>query len=189
MRTKPNQSLWLGDRATEANLKKADLSEKRVLAFATHGLMSGEMSGLAEPALVFTPPDEATDEDDGLLTASEAALLKLNADWVILSACNTAAADEPGADGLSGLARSFFYAGARSMLVSHWPVRDDAAARLTTTAITLQDQNPDLGRAEALRRSMMVLMNDMSDPSLAHPSAWAPFVIVGEGGSAVSADR
>jgi len=150
--------------------------------------MSGEMSGLAEPALVLTPPDEATDLDDGLLTASEAALLNLNADWVILSACNTAAADEPGADGLSGLARSFFYAGARSMLVSHWPVRDDAAARLTTAAITMQDQDPDMGRAEALRRSMLVLMNDTSDPSLAHPSAWAPFVIVGEGGSAVSTD-
>ena len=151
--------------------------------------MSGEMSGLAEPALVLTPPDEATDVDDGLLTASEAALLNLNADWVILSACNTAAADEPGADGLSGLARSFFYAGARSMLVSHWPVRDDAAARLTTAAISMQDDNPDLGRAEALRRSMLVLMNDTSDPSLAHPSAWAPFVIVGEGGSEVATDN
>ena len=183
LRAKPKQSLWLGDRATETNLKMADLSEKRVLAFATHGLMSGEMSGLAEPALVLTPPDFATDEDDGLLTASEAALLNLNADWVILSACNTAAADQPGADGLSGLARSFFYAGARSMLVSHWPVRDDSAARLTTAAISMQDDNPDLGRAEALRRSMLVLMSDTSDPSLAHPSAWAPFVIVGEGGS------
>ena len=156
MRSEPKQSLWLGDRATETNLKEADLSEKRVLAFATHGLMSGEMSGLAEPALVLTPPAEATDVDDGLLTASEAALLNLNADWVILSACNTAAADEPGADGLSGLARSFFYAGARSMLVSHWPVRDDAAARLTTAAISMQDDNPDLGRAEALRRSCLL---------------------------------
>ena len=189
MRSKPKQSLWLGERATETNLKSADLSEKRVLAFATHGLMSGEMSGLAEPALVLTPPDEATDQDDGLLTASEAALLNLNADWVILSACNTAAADEPGADGLSGLARSFFYAGARSMLVSHWPVRDDAAARLTTAAISMQDDNPDLGRAEALRRSMLVLMNDTSDPTLAHPSAWAPFVIVGEGGSKLSPNK
>ena len=188
MRSKPEQSLWLGDRATETNLKEADLSQKRVLAFATHGLMSGGMSGLAEPALVLTPPNEATDVDDGLLTASEAALLNLNADWVILSACNTAAADEPGADGLSGLARSFFYAGARSMLVSHWPVRDDAAARLTTAAISMQDDNPDLGRAEALRRSMLVLMNDTSDPSLAHPSAWAPFVIVGEGGSEASSN-
>lgn len=183
MKADPQQSLWLGKRATETNLKLADLSQKRVLAFATHGLMSGEMSGLAEPALVLTPPEEATELDDGLLTASEAALLDLNADWVILSACNTAAADQPGADGLSGLARAFFYAGARSMLVSHWPVRDDAAARLTTTAIRMQDSDPTLGRSEALRRSMLVLMNDTVDPTLAHPSAWAPFVIVGEGGS------
>ena len=189
MGAKPKNSLWLADRATEANLKTADLSKKRVLAFATHGLMSGEMSGLAEPALVLTPPNEATDEDDGLLTASEAALLNLNADWVILSACNTAAAEKPGADGLSGLARSFFYAGARAMLVSHWPVRDDAAARLTTEAIAMQDKDPYLGRAEALRRSMLVLMNDTTDPSLAHPSAWAPFVIVGEGGSQTTSNH
>lgn len=177
----PESSLWMDKRATETNLKAADLSEKRVLAFATHGLVSGEMSGLAEPALVLTPPNQATEIDDGLLTASEAALLDLNADWVILSACNTAAADAPGADGLSGLARSFFYAGARSMLVSHWPVRDDAAARLTTQAIITWDANPDIGRAESLRRSMVMLMQDTSDPSLAHPSVWAPFVIVGEG--------
>jgi len=189
MKSEPKLSLWLGDRATETNLKAADLSEKRVLAFATHGLMSGEMSGLSEPALVLTPPDEATDVDDGLLTASEVALLNLNADWIILSACNTAAADEPGADGLSGLARAFFYAGARSMLVSHWPVRDDAAARLTTAAISIKVENPELGRAEALRRSMVALMNDTSNPSLAHPSAWAPFVIVGEGGSKLSPNK
>lgn len=75
------------------------------------------------------------------------------------------------------------------MLVSHWPVRDDAAARLTTTAISIQDDNPDIGRAEALRRSMLVLMNDKTDSTLAHPSAWAPFVIVGEGGSELSIER
>lgn len=189
LRAKPKQSLWLADRATETNLKAADLSKKRVIAFATHGLMSGEMSGLSEPALVLTPPEEATNEDDGLLTASEAAQLNLNADWIILSACNTAAADQPGAEGLSGLARSFFYAGARTLLVSHWPVRDDAAARLTTTAINIQDEDPNLGKAEALRRTMILLMNDTLDPSLAHPSAWAPFVIVGEGGNANSPSR
>ncbi len=178
------KSIFLGARATETNVKQIDLSQKRVVVFATHGLMSGEMNGLAEPALVLTPPVQATPIDDGLLTASEAAQLNLNADWVILSACNTAASDAPGADGLSGLARAFFYAGAKAMLVSHWPVRDDAAARLTTGAIGLQKNNPAMGRAEALRRSMVLLMNDTSDDSLAHPSIWAPFVVVGEGGIA-----
>ena len=71
-------------------------------------------------SLVFTIPEHPSEDDDGLLTASEVAALKLNADWMVLSACNTAAGDKPGADGLSGLARAFFYAGARALLVSHW---------------------------------------------------------------------
>ena len=135
--------LLLSDAATETRLRQLDrdtgaLSRYRVLHFATHGLVSGELKGLAEPALVLTPPERATPEDDGLLTASEVAELRLDADWVILSACNTAAgagADYGGDEALSGLARSFFFAGARSLLVSHWPVRSDAAVELTTRAL------------------------------------------------------
>jgi len=170
--------------ATEAAVKSADLSATDILAFATHGLLSGDLEGLAEPALVLTPPDFATPTDDGLLTASEVAGLKLSAEWVILSACNTAGSDgRPDAEGLSGLARAFLYAGARAILVSHWPVRDDAAARLTTdTLAALRAGGARLRRSEALQQSMLSLMQDESDPSLAHPSAWAPFVIVGEGG-------
>lgn len=174
----------LGADATETAVKEADLSATDVLAFATHGLLSGDLKGLAEPALVLTPPEFATPTDDGLLTASEVAELKLSADWVILSACNTAGSDgRPDAEGLSGLARAFLYAGARAILVSHWPVRDDAAARLTTgTLAALRASGGKLRRSEALRQAMLSLMADASDPSLAHPSAWAPFVIVGEGG-------
>lgn len=174
----------LGADATETAVKQADLASADVLAFATHGLLSGDLKGLAEPALVLTPPEFATPTDDGLLTASEVAELKLSADWVILSACNTAGSDgRPDAEGLSGLARAFLYAGARAILVSHWPVRDDAAARLTTgTLAALRASDGRLRRSEALRKAMLSLMRDESDPSLAHPSAWAPFVIVGEGG-------
>jgi CHAT domain-containing protein len=174
----------LGAAATEAAVKEADLSSTDVLAFATHGLLSGDLKGLAEPALVLTPPEFATPTDDGLLTASEVAELKLSADWVILSACNTAGSDgRPDAEGLSGLARAFLYAGARAILVSHWPVRDDAAARLTTgTLAALRAGGSKLRRSEALRQTMLSVMQDESDPSLAHPSAWAPFIIVGEGG-------
>ena len=133
---------------------------------------------------MLTPPDAASIEDDGLLTASEIANLRLSADWVILSACNTAGGDgRPDAEGLSGLARAFLYAGARSILVSHWPVRDDAAARLTTQTLELVKDDPTIARSEALRRAMLSLMADERDPSLAHPSAWAPFVVVGDGGS------
>jgi len=177
-----DEALYLGPRATEAVVKRADLSAVDVLAFATHGLLSGELQGLAEPALVLTPPETASVEDDGLLTASEVANLKLSADWVILSACNTAGGDgRPDAEGLSGLARAFLYAGARAILVSHWPVRDDAAARLTTDTLAALGESK-VRRSEALRLAMLGVMNDTRDPSLAHPSAWAPFVIVGEGG-------
>ena len=179
-----DDSLILGAAATETTLKARDLSSVDVIAFATHGLLTGELTGLAEPALVLTPPDAASVDDDGLLTASEVANLRLSADWVILSACNTAGGDgRPDAEGLSGLARAFLYAGARSILVSHWPVRDDAAARLTTEAIATFDRGDGTGRSEALRRAMLQVMRDERDPSLAHPSAWAPFVVVGEGGA------
>jgi CHAT domain-containing protein len=177
------QDVFAGPRATEMAVKQTDFSNTAVLAFATHGLLSGDLQGLAEPALVLTPPDIASSLDDGLLTASEISELDLSAEWVILSACNTAGGDgRPDAEGLSGLARAFIYAGARAILVSHWPVRDDAAARLTTGAIGLLNSDNHLRRSEALAIAMLDLMRDGRDPSLAHPSAWAPFVVVGGGG-------
>ncbi|MCH8198386.1 MAG: CHAT domain-containing protein [Proteobacteria bacterium] len=178
-----DDSLFLRERAAEARVRAMDLSDYRVLAFATHGLVAGQLSGLAEPALVLTPPAEGSEADDGLLTASEVALLKLDADWVILSACNTAAADgTPGAEGLSGLARAFFYAGSRALLVSHWPVFSDPAVALTTRMLSEASDHSEIGRAEALRRSMLALMEDAENPNYAHPMFWAPFIVVGEGG-------
>ena len=137
-----------------------------------------KLGSVVEPALVLTPPDKATEEDDGLLTASEIAQLKMDADFVILSACNTAAGEEGNAEGLSGLAKAFFYAGARSLLVSHWPVESKAATKLTTTLFKNLKDNPNLSRAEAFRRSMMSLA---SVPETSHPFFWAPFSVVGEG--------
>ena len=135
-----------------------------------------------EPALVLTPPREGTATDDGLLTASEVAQLQLDANWVILSACNTAAGEKPGAEGLSGLAKAFFYAGARTLLVSHWPVWDDAAAALTTEMFGAIKKNTSIGRAEALRQSMLQLASSKTNSLYSHPIFWAPFVVVGEGG-------
>ncbi|WP_306151682.1 CHAT domain-containing protein [Roseovarius sp. MMSF_3281] len=122
--------------------------------------------------------------EDGLLTASDVTHLKLNADWVILSACDTAAGSDqsPDAEGLSGLARSFFFAGARSLLVSHWPVRDDVAALLTPEAVS-QAATGSISRAEALRQAMEQLVSntgsDAAGMSFAHPAAWAPFQVTG----------
>ncbi|MEO1544980.1 MAG: CHAT domain-containing protein, partial [Pseudomonadota bacterium] len=181
----------LGDQATEADIAarnaSGELADYRVVHFATHGLVAGELNGLVEPALVMTPPtlvagtEGSDDLNDGLLTATEVAGLRLDADWVVLSACNTAAGDAAGGEALSGLARSFFYAGARSMLVSHWPVQSDAAVALTTVALAEMRTDPSVGRAEALRRAMVALVRS-GGADAAHPQVWAPFVVVGEGG-------
>jgi CHAT domain-containing protein/Tfp pilus assembly protein PilF len=173
--------LHLQKDASEATVKRTPLADYRVVYFATHGLVAGDVKGLGEPALTLTIPKQPTALDDGLLTASEVAQLKLDADWVVLSACNTAAGDKPGAEALSGLARAFFYAGARALLVSHWAVDSDAATRLTTTTFDILKKDASLGRAEALRRAMLAYMNDPTDPLNAYPALWAPFVVVGEG--------
>lgn len=179
-----DRDVWLGERATERGLKEisatGELAQYRVLHFATHGLIAGNLTGLAEPALVLTPPAEASEEDDGLLTASEVAELDLAADWVVLSACNTAAGGNGDAEALSGLARAFFHAGARALLVSHWEVSSYAAVKLSTAAFAALAEGKASGRAEAMRQAMLSLI-ESGVPADAHPASWAPFVVVGEG--------
>jgi len=175
----PDAALLLNHEATESRVKREPLDRYRVVHFATHGLVAGELSGLAEPALVLTPPIRASEADDGLLTASEVAALRLRADWVVLSACNTAAGSEVGADALSGLARAFFFAGAKALLVSHWAVNSDATVALTTGTFAALAKTPGLGRAEAFRQTMLAMIDAGLGPGL-----WAPFVIVGEGSGA-----
>ena len=116
--------------------------------------------------------------------ASEITTLKLNADWVVMSACNTAGGDKLGAEPLSGLASAFFYAGARALLVSHWPVDSYAATMLTSRTFAEMRKDTGIGRAEAFRRAMLALMDDPKRPWAAHPSVWAPFIVVGERGAA-----
>lgn len=177
-------SVVTGAAATEMALKALPLQDYRVIAFATHGLMAGDFGRLREPGLVLTPPAEGNGEDDGLLTVGEIAQLKLDADWVVLSACNTAAADgSPGAEGLSGLARAFFFAGSRALLVSQWEVLSVAAVQLTTGAFEHLAANPSIGRAATLRLSMLALLAEDQPDYLAHPIFWAPFELVGEGGA------
>jgi CHAT domain-containing protein len=174
----------LGANATEREVKRlsarGELAHYRIVHFATHGALAGQLDGAHEPGLILTPPATATEEDDGYLSASEIADLKLDADWVILSACNTAAGTANSAEALSGLARAFIYAGARALLVSHWEVNSNAAVKLITAAIREISRDPKIGRAEALRRSMLALI-DTGSPEEAHPAFWAPLVVVGEG--------
>jgi CHAT domain-containing protein len=173
------------------------LSRYRIIHFATHGLFAGELEGkgeeggstVSEAGLVFTPPKVPTREDDGLLTAPEITELKLKADWVILSACNTAG-DKTGTEALSGLARAFFYAGARALLVSHWAVDSSAAVNLTTATFAKLKAGA-ISKARAFQQAMKELVDSPKPSGIAllagggidkaHPAYWAPFDIVGDG--------
>jgi CHAT domain-containing protein len=185
------EDLFLGLRASELNVKTLDLSERRIVAFATHGLVAGDLDGLTQPALALSNPQMTGEKDaDGLLAMDEILGLKLNADWVVLSACNTAAAAGAGGEAISGLGRAFFYAGARALLVSNWPVETISAKLLVTDVFRRQAADPRLSRAEALRQAMLNLMDNETSKdkdgkphySYAHPMFWAPFTLVGDGG-------
>jgi CHAT domain-containing protein/Tfp pilus assembly protein PilF len=177
----PKSDIHLGADASESTVKRTVLADYRVVYFATHGLVAGDIKGVAEPSLALSIPSVPSALDDGLLTSSEVAQLKLNADVVVLSACNTIAGDRPGAEALSGLARSFFYAGARSLLVTHWAVVSEAATRLTISTFDRLKADPKMGRAEALRQAMLAYLNDTSSPQNAYPAFWGPFALIGEG--------
>ncbi|PYN96339.1 MAG: hypothetical protein DMD89_17890 [Candidatus Rokuibacteriota bacterium] len=191
MRADLTRDVFVGPAANEKSVKTADLSGYRVLAFATHGLVPGELDGLTQPALALSAPDVASVDGDGLLTMEEILGLRLNADWVVLSACNTASGSGTGSEAISGLGRAFFYAGARALLVSNWPVETTSARALTTELFRRQMADAALSRAQALRQTITWLMDGegYTDPhtdklafSYAHPIFWAPFTLVGDGG-------
>ncbi len=169
--------------ANEARLKQMNadgtLMGYDTLVFSTHGLLAGE-AGVAEPGLVLTPPEVATEVDDGLLTASEIASLSVRARLVILSACNTASGDGAGQDGLSGLARAFFQAGARTLMVTHWSVYSRAALQVSTGFVERSRATPGLRPSEALRQTLLGILDAPdSDPLQRQPAYWAAFAIVG----------
>jgi len=175
------EDLVLGADATRASVIKHNesgrLAKKQVVVFATHGLLAGDLPYLNQPALAMAATKNTSDSP--LLTLEDVLALKLNADWVVLSACNTAGADGRAEEALSGLARGFFYAGGRSLLVTHWSVESESAMMLTTHTFAAYKKNPQMRRSEALRQAML---ETMKDSRFTHPAYWAPYALVGEGG-------
>jgi CHAT domain-containing protein len=184
----PAKALKLGRAANEQAVKTIDLGKYRIVAFSTHGLMAGDLDGLTQPALALTAPNVANVPGDGLLTMEEVLALKLDADWVALSACNTAAGAAAGAEAASGLGRAFFYAGSRSLLVTNWSVESASARELVSSIFLRQAVDQSLTRDETLRQAMMALL-DAQGPkdaageiifSYGHPLFWAPYSLLGD---------
>ena len=175
--------LYLGAEATETRLSSLDLTNVEILAFATHGVMADELVPYySEPGLLMSPVTHAgKDSTDLLLTTSEIAQLNTDAELVLLSACNTAAAavSDPNAEGLSGIARSFFFAGAKSLLVTHWYV-DSLASKYTTTSMIREYLQTDgRNKAAALRSVALDFLSGEQGRNRAHPAFWAAFVLIG----------
>ena len=172
-----NQSkLFTGINFTEANVKKFNFSNYKIINFASHALVAGEIEGLAEPAILTSIPNKIIGNDDGLLTTSEIAKLKINSDLIILSACNTASSDgKPLSDGLSGLANAFFYSGSKSLLVTHWPVISESTVNFISNLFDFIETSDD-DVAKALQKSKIQMINSKS---YSHPIYWAPYILVG----------
>ncbi len=191
----PQDSVVLqGALATETALKgNARLRQSRNVLLATHGLLPRQNRwDIAQPALVLTPPQSASSQDDGLLTAGEVRQLDLAAAWVILSACNTATGNGEG-ESLSALASAFLSAGALQVMASHWPVRDDVTPYLTSETLRLASEQSDTGPGRALQQAMRHVRTgegiDGWQPDWAHPAAWAPFTVISNGDEAVITGR
>ncbi len=189
MRADLSKSLFLGKNANEKLVKQSKLDGYKVVAFATHGLIPGELNGLTQPALALTAPLVADVDGDGLLTMDEILGLKLDADWVVLSACNTGTGAGAGAEAASGLGRAFFYAGTRALLLTNWSVHSASARDLVTDLFHRQSSDARLSRAEALRQAMVALLDGpgyqedgKSLFSYSHPIFWAPYTLMGDGG-------
>jgi CHAT domain-containing protein len=186
----PTKTLHLGKEANESAVRKADLSGFKIVVFATHGLVPGDLNGLTQPALALTAPKVAGVEGDGLLTMEEILSLKLDADWVVLSACNTGAGSGAGAEAASGLGRAFFYAGTRAILVTNWSVHSQSARELVSDLFRRQAADAKLTRAAALQQAMNALIDGKGFVdekgntlfSYAHPLFWAPYSLIGDGG-------
>ncbi|RTL41339.1 MAG: CHAT domain-containing protein [Burkholderiales bacterium] len=165
--------LLLGAAATREAVLAAPLADRRVVAFATHGLMPGELPGVSKPALALAPTGDASASP--LLELDDVLTLRLNAQTVLLSACNTAAGEQGGA-AMSGLVRGFFFAGGRSVLATHWAVETASAAALT--AATFSAPAP---RAEALRLAQVrMIEGQLGGGRWSHPFYWAGFALFGD---------
>lgn len=166
-------------------VRRVALQDYRILHFATHALLPAELRCQNQPAIVTSAPPAAPNASGALLTASDVTGLHLDADTVILSACNSGGpGNSTSGESLSGLARAFFFAGARSMLVTHWSINDQTSAFLVADTLQRLVSGHDGGLAGALQEAQLGIIDRAGKDlpaNLSHPFFWAPFALIGEG--------
>jgi CHAT domain-containing protein/uncharacterized protein len=171
-----------GFRASETDIKKRNLSPYSIVYIATHGLTGPQLKpfsiGKVEPGLALSNPGNPSLLDDGVLQESEIYRLQLAADLVVLSGCNTAANGATSEDPISGLAAAFLYAGAGSVIATHWEISDAETARLMGNIFGSSIDVLGAGTSLALQQSTLSYLASLSDDSLAHPRYWAPFLVI-----------
>ena len=169
--------LVLGSKATRRAVLDANLLDRRTVAFATHGLMPGELPGISKPSLAMSATVD--DKESPLLELDDVLGLRLNAQWVLLSACNTATG-EKGGGAMSGLVRGFFFAGARSVLATHWSVDSEASAALSSATFGQYGQG-GISRSESLRQAQLAMIDGkLGEGRWTHPFYWAPYALFGD---------
>ena len=176
----------LGTNFTVPNVEKADLKNFRILHFATHALLPTDLPCQTQPAIVTSAPPGATSADGALLNTSDVTNLHLDADLVLLSACNTGGGAD-GGEALSGLARSFFYAGARALMVTQCSVNDKVSEYLVADTLSRIHAGADGGVAGSVRAAQLALISGAGHgfpAAIADPFYWAAFAVIGDGGNA-----
>lgn len=173
----------LGSQASVKRVKELDLARYRMLHFATHAVLQDEILWATQPSLVLSPDQERG--PPSLLRFADILELKLDADLVVLSACNTRLGQQHVGEGIVGLTRAFMYAGAQSVVVSLWNVQDQSTSLFMQRFH--QHLKDGISKAEALRQAKLEIMHETIElqatgtrESLASPFFWAPFVLVGD---------
>jgi CHAT domain-containing protein len=178
------QDTRVGAQFTAFAVQSQQLKNYRILHFATHAVLPSDVGCETEPAIVTSLPPGAADAGEALLTANKVAGMDLDANGVILSACNTGST---AGESLSALARTFFYAGARALLVTHWYLNDQSSKFLVVSTLRRFAEDPGLGLAASLATAQRNMLDEAGNglpAEVAHPYYWAPFALIGEGGAA-----
>jgi len=173
----------VGEDFTKQRLASPDLAQYRIVLLATHAFLPDSLRCFSEPAITVSVPPRSPNADPEFLRTEDIDQLKLNADLVALSACDTAGSGAVG-ESLSGLARSFFRAGAHGLLVTHWPVVTGASVPLMIG--TFGGQGGTRDSAQALRAAQLKIIDTAGSSSeapieISHPNYWAGFVLIGDG--------